>query len=194
MPAISRLTAFLHAASERFKRGDTEIAATIGRSLAAVHAGPPALPPATTPACASLPDMLSGAEDELLVLLAACAQDLHWRQAGFGRLPGEAQQKLAVAELIGPNALFQMPDIRVGLLIQGAGFNYPRHWHAAEELYLILKGTGFWAVEDGDPAPREPGSFVHHSSLQPHRMVTGAEPMLALWGWVGDIDGSSYSI
>lgn len=194
MPATSRLNAFLHAASERFKHSDTKIALAISDALATVHLVPPALPPATTPACAPLSEILSGAEDELLVLLAACAQDLHWRQAGFGRLPDEAQQKLAVAELIGPNALFQMPDIRIGLLIQNEGFHYPRHWHAAEELYLILKGTALWAVEDADPAACEPGRFVHHQSLQPHQMMTGPDPMIALWGWVGDIAGSSYSV
>jgi dimethylpropiothetin dethiomethylase len=194
VPATSRLNAFLHAASERFKRSDTGIGGTISKALGTTHTGPPALPPATTLACDGLIELLSGSKDELLVLLANCAQDLHWRQAGFGRLPGEAQQKLAVAELIGPNALFPMPDVRVGLLIQNEGFHYPRHWHAAEELYLILRGTALWAVADTEPMPREPGSFVHHQSMQPHWMVTNQEPMIALWGWTGDIDGSSYSI
>ncbi len=194
MPATSRLNAFLHAASERFEQSDTDIASKISKALAAVHLVPPALPPRSSPACASLPEMLSGTEDELIMRLVACVQDLHWRQAGFGRLPLEDKDKLAVVELIGPDAMFHMPDIRVGLLIQTGAFHYPKHWHAAEELYLILKGTALWAVDDGDPVPREPGGFVHHKSFQPHRMVTGPEPMIAIWGWIGDIAGTSYSI
>ena len=194
MPATSRLNAFMHSAGEHFKKSDTEIARTISDVLATVHLVPPALAPASTSASASLSEMLSDTDDELLMLLAACAQDLHWRHAGFGRLPRDADEKLAVVELIGPDAMFPLPDIRIGLLLQREGFEYPRHWHAAEELYLILKGTALWAVDDLDPLVREPGRFVHHKSRQPHRMVTGPEPMIALWGWAGDVAGTSYAI
>ena len=31
-------------------------------------------------------------------------------------------------------------------------------------------------------------------SGQTHNMTTYSEPLLALWGWTGDIDGASYSI
>ncbi|ABG33330.1 conserved hypothetical protein [Roseobacter denitrificans OCh 114] len=176
------------------RRHDIEIARRISAALAVDQSHPPTLPPATVPACHILPELLSDPQSDLMSHLAGCRDDLHWRQAGFGKLPEPAAQKLAVTELIGPNGMFPAPDIRIGLLIQTGGFHYPKHQHAAAELYLILKGTACWGIEDEPPGPRAPGDFVHHKSQQPHRIITSDEPLLALWGWVGDIDGASYSV
>lgn len=194
MSATTRLNAFMTAAAAQLDRHPSDIAQGISRGLACEQTAMPALPPATEPACSVLPGMLADPRDDLLQHLATCAGDLHWRRAGFGRLPNAASQMLAVVELIGPDAMFHAPDIRIGLLIQRGGFHYPRHWHAAEELYLVLSGTALWAVDDDDPTPRAPGSIILHASGQPHSIVTTTEPLCALWGWVGDIDGSSYSL
>lgn len=194
MTATSRLNAFMGAASALLTRDGSAIAQSVSQALAIKNAAPPALPPAQMPACAVLPDMLSDAQDEVTQRLAACAADLHWRQAGFGKLPGGTTQQLAVAELIGPDGLFRRSDIRIGLLIQREGFHYPWHRHAAEEVYLVLKGTALWAVDDADLSPRAPGSIILHRSQQPHTIVTDGEPICALWGWAGDIAGSSYSL
>ncbi len=188
------LTNFMQAASAEVKQHDTEIARRMSAALSADQSQPPVLAPARVPACHILPELMSAPENDLMSLLAECSDTLHWREAGFGKLSAQAVQKLAVTELIGPDALFPNPDIRIGLLIQGDGFHYPKHHHAAEELYLILKGTAFWSVENKAHSPRAPGGFVHHKSHQPHSIVTVDEPMLALWGWVGDVDGSSYSV
>ena len=192
--AADRLTRFMQAAAVRVQMHDTDIARRIASALSADQPAAPALPPAATPACHILPEVLSAPETALMSLLATCSADLHWRQAGFGKLSDEAAQKLAVTELIGPNAMFPNPDVRIGLLLQAGGFDYPKHHHAAEELYLILKGTARWGIEDQPPTPRAAGGFVHHISHQPHRIVTTDQPLLALWGWVGDVDGTSYSI
>lgn len=193
MSATARITAFLRAAATRFDDHDSDIARDISRTLQATRPTPPALAPATLGACAPLADMLTGAKDDLTQQLAACLGDLHWRVAGFGKLAPGTDQKLAVVELIGPTGMFAHPHLRIGLLIQREGFHYPRHQHAAEELYFILKGTADWAVDEHPHAPRLPDEFVHHASLQPHGMITRGEPMLAMWGWTGDIDGASYS-
>lgn len=182
------------AASKRLEREESAIAKSVGRVLAIENVAPPTLTPVEMPACAVLPEILSDPTDELTRLLATCAADLHWRTAGFGKLPDSARQQLAVAELIGPDGMFRNTDTRVGLLIQRDGFHYPRHRHAAQEVYLVLKGTALWAVDDADPSPRAPGSIILHESLQPHTMLTLEEPICALWGWVGDIAGSSYSV
>jgi dimethylpropiothetin dethiomethylase len=151
-----------------------------------------------------LTELLSGSGDavagrcvndaEMMQLLTVCAPDLHWRPAGFGKLPQQIRQKIAVVELLGPSGMYFHADVRCGLLIQCADVQYPRHWHAAEELYLVIKGTAHWTLDENTPVPRAPGAFVHHPSLQPHGMTTRAEPMLALWGWTGDIDGASYAL
>ncbi|WP_294610377.1 dimethylsulfonioproprionate lyase family protein [uncultured Roseovarius sp.] len=194
MSAPHRLNAFLHAAGDRFAAHDSDIARQISGALKITQSAPPALPGATLPACSVLPDLLSASQDDLAALLIACAGDLHWRCAGFGKLAPGTEQKLAVTEIIGPNAMFPHSRLRFGLLIQREGFHYPRHRHAAEELYLILGGTAHWAAGDQPHAPRAPGGFVHHTSLQPHSMITRTEPMLAMWGWAGDIEGASYSL
>lgn len=191
---VARLNRFLQAASEQFQGHDSCIARQVSAALRGVQTTPPALAPAQHPACSVLPEMLRTSDNDMTRALAACAGDLHWRKAGFGRLPALANEKLAVTELIGPDALYPVPDLRIGLMIQREGFEYPKHWHAAEELYLILHGTASWAVDDDPPTRRKPGGFVHHKSLQPHRITTETQPVLTLWGWVGDIDGASYSL
>lgn len=192
--ATSRLNAFMFAAGKRLERDESAIAQVVSRALAIENVTPPALAPANMPACAVLPEMLGDPKDELTRLLAACAGDLHWRKAGFGKLSDNAQRQLAVAELLGPDGMFDKQDIRIGLLIQRDGFHYPRHRHAAQEVYLVLKGTALWAVDDDAPSPRAPGSIILHESHQPHTMLTQKDPICALWGWVGDIAGSSYSL
>lgn len=192
--ATSRLNDFMFAASEILRHNESTIAQRVSRALAIEQVTPPALPPAQMPACAVLPKMLCDPQDELTRLLATCAADLHWRTAGFGQLPENARNQLAVAELIGPDGMFNTPDIRVGLLIQKDGFHYPWHRHAAEEVYLVLKGTALWAVDHEDPSQKAPRSIILHASQQPHTIVTLKDPICALWGWVGDIGGSSYSV
>jgi dimethylpropiothetin dethiomethylase len=192
--ATSRLNAFMLAASKRLERDDSAIAQSVSRALAIENVVPPLLRPVEMPACAVLPEILYNPKDDLIRLLAACAMDLHWRMAGFGKLPDTARHQLAVAELIGPDGMFHNPDTRVGLLIQRDGFHYPLHRHAAQEVYLVLKGTALWAVDDAQPSPRAPGSIILHESLQPHTVLTLNDPICALWGWVGDIGGSSYSV
>lgn len=194
MTATNRLNAFMRAASIEMRDDDSEIAQEVSAALDAEKKGPPLLQPAMTPASAVLKSMLSSADGELVGKLVACASDLHWRMAGFGKLSEDFDQKLAVAELIGPDGLFANPDVRIGLLIQREGFHYPAHSHAAEELYFILKGSAMWAVNNAEPTLHGPGSFIRHKSCQPHSIQTLKEPLCALWGWVGDIGGGSYSL
>jgi hypothetical protein len=194
MTATSRINAFMRAASAQLRSNDSVIAQRMSCALALEQLDAPRLPPAKTPVCALLADLLIDRQEDLLQRLALCAEDLHWRRAGFGKLPYDIDRKLAVTELLGPDGMFFRPDLRIGLLLQADGLHYPNHRHAAEELYFVLVGTACWAVDDAEPAPSAPGAFILHRSLQPHNMVTGSEPMLALWGWSGDIEGSSYAI
>lgn len=192
--ASRRISDFIKVASASFGRHRSDIAIKVSAALQTADLGTQVLPPASHPASMVMEGLISAPEDDLTRLLGKCAADLHWRTAGFGKLPEQAAQKLAVVELAGPIGMFRMGHIRFGLLIQDKGFQYPKHWHAAEELYYVIAGTASWAVDDEALTPQPPGSFVHHKSMQPHRMNTEAEPMLALWAWAGNIESTSYSI
>lgn len=119
---------------------------------------------------------------------------LNWREAGFGKLPLEISNQVCVSELIGPNGFYNHSSVRIGLLLQMPKTHYPWHQHAAEELYFILGGNADWAVDRKESTFKSSGSFIHHKSNQAHCMTTNDQYMLAVWGWTGDINGSTYSI
>ena len=194
MANYSDLTKFLNAASLRFQSQESEIAKRITLTLEAKLNLRKGKVRETAPVCISLVDFLPEKQSELSKSLARCAHLLNWREAGFGKLPKELSKHIYASELVGPKGLFESSNIRIGLLIQREQLAYPKHWHAAEELYLVLNGHAYWSVDDDPAVLYPPDSFIHHRSRQPHSMTTGAEPLLAMWGWTGDIDGDSYSI
>jgi quercetin dioxygenase-like cupin family protein len=99
----------------------------------------------------------------------------------------ELGDRIAFAELIGPEGPLWAPACRVGFTALAKQTDYPLHSHPAIELYLVLAGTAYWSTpESARRVP--PGELVLHRSGEPHAMRTDGEPMLALWGWHGDID------
>ena len=101
---------------------------------------------------------------------------------------------LKAIELIGPKGLLHNDALRVGLLIQPAHVHYPRHRHAAEELYLVLSGTALWGQNNQVLCAKAPGSFRHHKSWEWHEIVTEEQPLLTLWCWTGDLRYEQYEI
>jgi hypothetical protein len=194
MSEYHKMRGFLSAASLRFQNHKSKIAQDISVALVDDLNLKQDRIPEAAPVSISLLDFLPEKQTNLTSCLATSANALSWREAGFGKLPKEFSKRIFVSELIGPNGLFESSNIRVGLLIQHEQIAYPKHWHAAEELYLILNGNSYWSTDDDPAVLYSPDSFVHHKSHQPHSMATQAEPLLALWGWIGDIDGKSYSI
>jgi quercetin dioxygenase-like cupin family protein len=65
--------------------------------------------------------------------------------------------------------------------------HYPAHAHPAIELYLVIAGAATWGLGDAPAEIRPPGSVIVHPSGAPHAMTTGAEPLLALFTWRGDL-------
>lgn len=192
--ATDRFGAFIRAASALLKKHDSVAAQHMSRTLEGAVLSPVHTAPSPTPIDLTEFQTIAQPRDDLAAALAACAGDLHWRQAGFGKIPPKDAHKLAVCEVVGPEGMFRLPQIRFGLLVQREGFHYPKHSHAAEELYFVLDGTGCWGKDNDEPTMRPPGTFIHHLSRQPHTMITRTEPMLTLWGWTGDVDGNSYTI
>ena len=119
---------------------------------------------------------------------------LTWRHPGFGRIPDHIATGMAVCEIIGPTGQITHERIRAGLLFQASGMTYPRHSHAAEEIYLSLSGPVDWQIDDADWYQRQAGEFIHHLPYQPHATCTGETALLAIWGWAGDIAADSYKI
>ncbi len=101
---------------------------------------------------------------------------------------------MAVVEIIGPDGMIFDKRCRFGLLLQDSGTYYPKHQHAAEELYFILSGTAKWTVDNGDPELKGADTFIHHKPNQPHAILTQTKPLLTMWGWAGDITSSSYTM
>jgi quercetin dioxygenase-like cupin family protein len=95
--------------------------------------------------------------------------------------------RIAFAELIGPDGPLLAPDCRVGFTVMAPDTTYPMHCHPAVELYLVVAGNARWQTPSRDRMV-PPGEFVLHRSNEPHAMRTYDEPLLALWGWTGEID------
>ena len=194
MQDIRTLSNFLTAAGKKFQTHPSDIAQEIYQALDSdlIPRQSPVVEAA--PVDVSLSNFLKDGRSDLISLLLQCSDLLSWREAGFGKLPEEFSKRIFASEIIGPKGIIDNPSMRVGLLFQLDHVAYPKHWHSAEELYLVLLGEAHWSVDDGSSEVRSPENFVHHKSNQPHSMKTIDEPLLAMWGWTGDIDGQSYSV
>ena len=131
---------------------------------------------------------------DLCEAVARSSADLSWRRPGFGRIPDDIASHMAVCEIIGPTGQIKHAAVRVGLLFQASDITYPRHSHAAEEIYFPLTGPVDWQIENTNWCQKEAGSFIHHLPYQSHAIRTGKTPLLTIWGWSGDIDPDSYKI
>jgi mannose-6-phosphate isomerase-like protein (cupin superfamily) len=190
----NKLIHFFATMGEQLKKNKSIIAKEICDAILAVENMPWSAKQSANPSNIKFFNTLFEDKSDLVQRFANFADQLHWRQAGFGKLPENISHEISVTEFIGPNGIFENPNVRIGLLLQSPEIHYPRHWHTAEELYYIISGTAKWATDDEKEKPHQPGNFVHHISGQTHSMTTYSEPLLALWGWTGDIDGASYSI
>ena len=181
---------FLQQAAGIFARHDSAIGTALAGALA--EAAPEGMTPRT--GGETIPDLALDTATEPARSLAACLPLLHWRRSGQGKLPAGIAAHLRTAEIIGPDGMMAHERIRFGVLYQGAALRYPEHRHAAEELYFIVSGQALWSIDKGAPLAQEAGCFVHHRAWQWHAMQTSAAPMLALWGWAGQIGYESYGL
>ena len=134
--------------AEKLQRSDLAICQTLPNALGAGGRNDPYIPPLSpqhaqksldyiAQAC---PDSRSGD----IPMIQQCASYLSWRQPGFGHVAQAVSIHLAVCEIIGPTGQITHDNIRAGLFFQDADILYPRHSHAAEEIYLPLSGLAPW--------------------------------------------------
>ena len=111
---------------------------------------------------------------------------LAWRQTyGAADLPADFLARYGWTELAGQRGPVPSDVIAAGFLLLGPETHYPRHSHAAEELYIPLAGTAEWLRGEAPFAPVPSGVPIHHPSWMPHAMRTGAAPLLAFYLWRG---------
>ena len=137
---------------------------------------------------------LTHTHKDLCQAILQSGANLSWRSPGFGKIPDDIANQMAVCEIIGPTGQIKHAAVRTGILFQASNITYPRHSHAAEEIYFPLTGPVDWQIDDTDWCKQEAGSFIHHLPYQPHAIRTGKAPLLTIWGWSGDIDSNSYMI
>ena len=90
-------------------------------------------------------------------------------------------------EFVGPGRPVESHSFLIGFLLLGPDTLYPDHCHQAAEVYHVVAGTGQWWLEDQDWTTRPPGAAIAHAPGVRHAMRAGAEPLLALYCWQGEI-------
>jgi mannose-6-phosphate isomerase-like protein (cupin superfamily) len=88
-------------------------------------------------------------------------------------------------ELFGPDGHYRTNDARAYVAYWGPGLFYDWHHHEAEELYVVVSGSGLFHIEGGADAQLNRGDTRLHGSWQKHAMTTGDEPILTFVMWRG---------
>lgn len=86
----------------------------------------------------------------------------------------------------GPPALLRNDACALGVLLLGPETLYPRHLHPAMEVYLPLTAAEWWR-EDGPWRIEPAGTVIFHGSNVPHATRTTAQPLLAVYMWLGEL-------
>lgn len=122
----------------------------------------------------------------LVALVAKHRHELRWGQtytpADFGQ---HFIDNYGWLEVFGTRGHFGNDRMAGGLLVLGPNIVYPDHHHVAEEIYIPLTGGTEWRKGEGGFVTRAAGELIHHPSNVNHAMMTGAEPLLALYLWRG---------
>ncbi len=142
-----------------------------------------------------LPEVLNAddwASREMQNVLAAISDHLPWKARMASAIGNDFHLKYAAAELIGSEGIVHSDICRLGLFLMVPNEIYASHHHAAEELYYVLSGAADWQVDDDTFRELVPGETTYHETWQPHATHTRTSPLLAIWGWVGDLDFANY--
>lgn len=119
--------------------------------------------------------------------------NLAW-QHGYNKseMPEGFADNFGNADVIGPYGLVFSSRFKLGVVLLGPQTWYPPHAHPSTEIYYILSGEAEWHIGDYKSV-ESAGSMIFHRSNEPHAMLTGKTPLLAVYTWRGDIEnGSSF--
>jgi len=149
-------------------------------------------PVASATADRDLAAMIASPQGELLQAFVAAMPSFAWREPPQKDAGNYLVGRSAGNVIVGPEGMFPAQDLRFGAFMIAPHTVYPLHAHAAEELYIVIGGSGRWWIADAPYSPRQTGDVVHIPSWTPHAIRTGAEPLLTLWVWMGDVSFESY--
>ncbi|RED53869.1 dimethylsulfonioproprionate lyase family protein [Aestuariispira insulae] len=115
------------------------------------------------------------------------ADELFWSQtysiADFGE---QFLDRYAWCEIVGQRGVVESDQIACGFLMLGPDTEYPRHWHAAEEIFIPLSAPSHWVrIEEGDWTRLKAMDIAHFTANQPHGLRTGNGPLVAVYFWRG---------
>lgn len=116
------------------------------------------------------------------------AEQAYWQESQRN-VPGVFEGGYAFVALIGPEGQLRSDEFKVGFFIQQPNTYYPPHAHDAEEFYFLLSGEPKWRAGK-QTFTANPGDLIHHAPSEVHSMETMDEPFLAIWAWIGDINGN----
>ncbi|MEM7093101.1 MAG: dimethylsulfonioproprionate lyase family protein [Actinomycetota bacterium] len=125
----------------------------------------------------------------LLDLFRTDIDELCWFRSSS--VPSDFVTQSAAAELLGPDGAVETHELRFGFFLIGPHADYVRHWHAAEELYMVLSGGAEWNLDDGWRR-RSAGDIVRVPSMTPHAIRTSTSPVLMLYSWTGNLTFDTY--
>ena len=189
----TRLEKLLAAACDEFAAGRSPAARRTVQNLRSTPiniADIPHIPIHDNDEICSPPEAISRLIDDrpqssCLAAVARVYRDLAWFESSKSHTP--------YAEIIGPTSLIQNPEFRFGLFLLYPDIAYPDHQHAADEIYIVLAGTGEWSLGRGPYRVRRSGTIIDIPSMTVHAMRTAQEPTLMLFSWTGkDISFDSY--
>jgi len=121
--------------------------------------------------------------------LRAASDAVHWRQTYKDTDIGDDfMGQFACYCIIGENAPFMSAAIRLFMVYMPPHFYYPWHHHPAEEMYVVVSGTGVFKRKDCPDERLTEGETSFHQSNQPHAMETLDDPVLCLVAWRDDFE------
>jgi hypothetical protein len=125
--------------------------------------------------------------EKLTKYLVQHKNELNWRRSFTETDASGADfpNRYGWTEIIGNKGPLVSTKVRCGFVIWAANTYYPPHAHEAEELYIVLAGTGEWERGDEGPMMRPPGSVFLHTSQMFHATKAFDEPVLAMYCWRG---------
>ena len=88
-------------------------------------------------------------------------------------------------EIVGKRGPFLSERIRAGVGVFATGVAYPAHRHQAEEIYVVLAGSGTFRLGGNLPERQSAGAVVHVTSQLVHAITMDAEPLVILYLWQG---------
>ncbi len=135
--------------------------------------------------------LLEGSHPELAAVIGELKDGLSWHaNAAYpeDKFPPGYFDDWAFTQMIGPDGLFTGDDLMLGMFAMGPNLFYPRHNHAAPELYYQLTGDHKWQVGDGPWTKQGSPVMIWHEAYQVHATETLDEPFLAVWMWTQDVN------